>query len=443
MGRARRSRELAVWMNGEKAGSWSIDASGTHVFAYEGDWPESEHARPISLSMPLRAPDVPYRGPAVEAFFDNLLPDSPVIRKRYQSRFGTPTADAFDLLAEAGRDCVGALQLLPPGAIPGKVRAIEGEPLPEAKVAAALRAAGSMPFPGPTDPEDFRLSLAGAQEKTAFLRHKGRWYRPRGATPTTHIFKLPMGDRIGKDAVDLSASVEIEWLCGRLVAAFGLPVAESEIGRFEDQKVLMVQRFDRALSKDRTWWVRLPQEDMCQALAVPLGRKYEAEGGPGMEDILKILLGSREAHADRRLFLKAQLLFWLLAAVDGHARNFSLFIGRGGAFRLTPLYDVISVHPILGHGRNRLAPEKARMAMAARGRGRQYHWDRITRRHWLETSAATGMAGEIHGILEELRGRVPNALAEVADGLPPDFPAAIADPVFRGIRKTAERLMAS
>ena len=129
-----------------------------------------------------------------------------------------------------------------------------------------------------------------------------------------------------------------------------------------------------------------------------------------------------------------------MAAVDGHARNFSLFIGRGGSFRLTPLYDVISAYPILGHGRNRLAPEKAKMAMAVRGRGRQYLWDRISRRHWLDMAAATGMAGEISGILEELRERLPEALREVADGLPPDFPAAIADPILRGIRKSADRL---
>lgn len=440
MGRARLSRELAVWMNGEKAGTWSIDPSGMHRFAYEGDWPASEHARPISLSMPLRPPDVPYRGPAVEAFFDNLLPDSPMIRKRYQSRFGAPTAEAFDLLSEAGRDCVGAVQLLRPGEAPGKVEAIEGEPLSEAEVAAALRAAVSAPGLGRSDPEDFRFSLAGAQEKTAFLRHCGRWHRPRGATPTTHIFKLPMGDRIGKDGLDLSASVEIEWLCGRIAAAFGLPVAGAAIGRFEDQKVLIVERFDRALSKDKRWWVRLPQEDMCQALAVPPGRKYEAEGGPGMDGILKLLLGSRDAHADRRMFLKAQVLFWLMAAVDGHARNFSLFIERGGGFRLAPLYDVISAYPIMGHGRNRLAPEKAKLAMSVRGRGKQYHWDRITLRHWLDTAAKTGMAGEIPGILGELRERVPGALREAAEGLPPDFPAAVADPIFRGLRKASERL---
>ncbi len=44
-----------------------------------------------------------YSGDVVENYFDNLLPDRIPIRKRLQARVG----------AEIGRDCVGALQLVP------------------------------------------------------------------------------------------------------------------------------------------------------------------------------------------------------------------------------------------------------------------------------------------------------------------------------------------
>ena len=199
-------------------------------------------------------------------------------------------------------------------------------------IAAALRAATAPPALGQQESEGFRISLAGAQEKTAFLRHKGKWQRPGKATPTSHIFKLPMSDRMGREQIDMSASVENEWLCSRIVAAFGLPVAECEMARFEDQKALIVERSHRAWAPDKSWLMRLPQEDMCQALAIPMGIKYESNGAPGMPEILRFLLGSRDALADRRTFLKAQVLFWMLAAVDGHARNFSVFIGRGGRF---------------------------------------------------------------------------------------------------------------
>jgi serine/threonine-protein kinase HipA len=440
MGRPAKIRRLDVWMNGELTGAWSINASGDHVFAYDPAWPDSKFARPISVSMPLRAPDAPYRGPAVEAFFDNLIPDSIEIRKRFQSRFGTPTPQAFDLLAEIGRDCVGALQLMPAGKDPGKTAKIETRPLTDADVAAALRATLSPPALGQTDPDDFRISLAGAQEKTAFLKWKGKWHRPKGSTPTSHIFKLPMRGRVGKEQLDLSTSVENEWLCNRIVSAFGIPAATCEISDFENQRVLIVDRFDRQWSKDKSWLMRLPQEDMCQAMAVPLGRKYESDGAPGIFEILTFLLGSRQSLQDRRTFLKAQMLFWMLCAIDGHARNFSIFIGRGGGFNLTPMYDVLSAFPVLGHGKNRLAPEKAKMAMAVKGRGKHYLWERMTRKHWMETARLGGLGTEIEGILSELIEGARPIAERIGVDLPAGFPSSVADPILSGLKKSAQRL---
>src|SRR5471032_651638 len=75
--------------------------------------------------------------------------------------------------------------------------------------------------------DDFRISLAGAQEKDAFLWWDGKWMKPRGATPTTHIFKLPIGMVGGKKA-DFSTSVDNEWLCLRLFKEYGLPTANAE-----------------------------------------------------------------------------------------------------------------------------------------------------------------------------------------------------------------------
>ncbi|MDB5102989.1 MAG: toxin HipA [Fibrobacteres bacterium] len=440
MGRPAKTRRLDVWMNGELAGGWTITASGDHVFSYDPAWPDSKFARPISISMPLRSSNTPYRGPAVEAFFDNLIPDSMEIRKRFQSRFGTPTPKAFDLLAEMGRDCAGALQLIPAGEDPGKVMKIESVPQREAEVAASLRAALSPPGLGQTDPDDFRISLAGAQEKTAFLKLKGKWHRPKGATPTSHIFKLPMGNRVGREQMDLSTSVENEWLCSRIVDAFGIPMASSEMASFEDQRVLIVERFDRQWSDDKSWLIRLPQEDMCQAMGAPMGRKYESDGAPGIPGILNFLLGSRQSPADRRMFLKAQVLFWMLCAIDGHARNFSIFIGRGGGYNLTPLYDVLSAFPILGHGKNKLHPERAKMAMSVRGGGKHYLWERITRKHWVETARVCGLEMEIEGVLSELIERAKPTAERVAAALPSGFPSSVADPILSGLKKSAHRL---
>ena len=426
-------------MNGIAVGDWLVDAQGRHTFGYDPSWTDRRDARPLSLSMPLQPPDSPYRGTIVESFFDNLLPDSIDIRRRVQRRVGAASTSAFDLLAELGRDCVGAVQLLPAGQDPDDVRTIHGVPLDEAGVAAQIRSAvSSLPL-GQRDDEPFRISLAGAQEKTALLWHQDQWQRPTGATPTTHIVKLPIG-RVGNMQADLSTSVENEWLCAQIVHQFGLPVAECEIADFEDQHVLIVKRFDRKLSRDKRWWLRLPQEDMCQATGTPPEQRYESDGGPGIAEISSLLLGSRQAQRDRRNFLKAQVVFWMLCAIDGHAKNFSLFIEPHGRYTSTPLYDVMSAYPILGKGANRLAPQKARMAMAVSGKNRHYKWLEIQPRHWLTMAASVGLQSTVREDIHGLVSRAPAVVKDVSGLLPAGFPEHVAGPILDGLLESAKRL---
>ncbi len=440
MARPRTTGQLAVWMNGERVGIWSLRSGNAHVFAYERGWLASPTSRPISLSMPLRAAEAPYTGEVVEAFFDNLLPDSQAIRQRIQARFGTTSSRAFDLLAQIGRDCVGAIQLLAVGREPEGVDRISGEPMDTAAVAAWLRATPSLAGIGRQDDDDFRISLAGAQEKTALLWHRGQWHRPRGATPSTHIFKLPMG-RVGNMQADFRSSVENEWLCARIVGAYGLAVADCRIEAFEDQKALVVTRFDRRLAAANTHWLRLPQEDLCQATATPPAIKYESDGGPGIVRAMDLLLGSANAAADRETFFKTQLVFWMLCATDGHAKNFSVHIESGGRYRLTPLYDILSAYPILGHGANLLAPERARMAMAAISKNRHYEWSKILPRHWDATAKRCGLSEQrAQEIRAELAASTASVVAQVQSELPPGFPDQLAELVFLGLAQAAARL---
>lgn len=440
MARPRKRKTLGVWMNGLQVGAWSQAPNGEHEFSYSSGWLSRSDARPLSLSMPLRA-GAPYRGAIVEDWFDNLLPDNREIRQRMRSRFHASSTRPFDLLAEIGRDCVGAVQLLPAGEAPGDVRAIRGQALADPEIAAMLRATTVAGSGG--DVDDFRISIAGAQEKTALLRHEGRWQRPLGATPTTHIFKLPLG-KVGNFQGDLSTSVENEWLCSRIVAAYGLPIARTGIGVFEDQKALIVERFDRRLAADGSHWLRLPQEDLCQALEAPPSLKYESDGGPGIRPIMDLLLGSRLADTDRGMFLEAQIVFWLLCAPDGHAKNFSVFIEPEGRFRLTPLYDVVSAWPIVGHGANRLPLEKARMAMAATSGNRHYRWKEIRPRHWLSTAQECGVdPAAMQGIMDRLVASTPQVVARIAETLPAAFPASVSEPILRGLETGARRLSTS
>jgi serine/threonine-protein kinase HipA len=427
-------------MNGERVGSWRVRAASAQEFVYEPSWLSSPLARPISLSMPLRPSDHPYRGAVVAAFFDNLLPDSHRIRARLQQRFQLATTDAFDLLREIGRDCVGALQLLPGDEEPRNVRRIAGEPMTRPAVERLLSAVLDPAFG--QRPEDFqaafRISLAGAQEKTALLWHSDRWHLPVGSTPTTHILKLPIGT--AHHGIDLSTSVENEWLCAQILRAFGLEAATCHMESFGRFNTLVVERFDRKLSDDARWWIRLPQEDFCQVNGVPPALKYESDGGPGIRRIMDLLLGSANAADDRRNFLRTQLVFWLLCAIDGHAKNFSVFLQPGGSFRLTPLYDVLSAHPVLGNAAGHLSPRKVKMAMAIEGASRHYRWNTIQRRHWIETARRCGMQSEMEQIIPEILDQVPIVIDTVGKRIPKDFPGHIAARIFDGVKRAARHL---
>ena len=440
MGRPTRARSLAVWMNGERVGIWSLPARGDQTFTYAESWLRSRQFRPLSLSLPAGLGTSTLSGNAVASWFDNLLPDSEVIRRRAQTRFQTASTSAFDLLAAVGRDCAGAVQLLPPEQEPSGIDRIEAKPLSDQEIGRRLRAVSAAPAPGSLDPEAdvLRLSVAGAQEKTAFLLHDNQWCLPLGSTPTTHLFKLPMGV-IGEGQIDFSSSVENEWLCSRLLMAYGLPVASTEIGRFDGERCLIVQRFDRRLHASGTYWLRLPTEDCCQATSTPAANKYETNGGPGMVAIAELLAQSSEP-SDLATFFKAQVLFWMLRAIDGHAKNFSFFLNPGGRFQLTPLYDVLSAWPVIGRGSGQWPQQKLRMAMAWFGETGRYHKPlEITSRRMLLTAKRLGL-GDAQPILVDLIAQTPTVIAAVQAQLPADFPQTVAEPVFTGLQTSASQL---
>ncbi len=439
MGRPSLKRELGVWINGVRVGTWTVAAKGIHEFTYADAWLNHPQARPISLSLPLADPGYSYRGEIVSSFFDNLLPDSTEIRQRIRSRYEASSLSPFDLLKEIGRDCVGAIQLLPEDEEPLSSENIEGREVDEREIATILRGLTSAGMDGRLADEEFRISLAGAQEKTALLRHEDRWLVPHGSTPSTHILKLPMG-RVGGIGFDMSGSVENEWLCSKLANALGLKTANCEIAYFEDITALVVERFDRRSSDDGKRILRLPQEDFCQLTGTPPTGKYESDGGPGIEAIMRLLLGSQEAARDRETFITAQVLFWLLAAPDGHAKNYSVFIERGGRFRLTPLYDIMSVYPILGHESNSMPPEKLKLAMAFSGNSRHYGWATIRPRHLRETARRCGMEGTIESVLNRLATTIPKVAEELSVALPKGFPESIAGPILEGLERQSRKL---
>jgi serine/threonine-protein kinase HipA len=419
MPRHRRHPPLRVHLDNLLVGHLAKDTSGAVSFRYAEAWLEWEHAFPVSLSLPLR--EDAYRGERVVAVFENLLPDSEPLRRRVAGKVGARGTDAYSLLSAIGRDCVGALRFAADGEDLGEggaagETAIKGDAIDEDGIERLLANLAQAPL-GLGPEEDFRISVAGAQEKTALLWHGGRWLKPRGTTPTSHIFKTQIG-RLS-NGIDLSNSVENEYYCLRLVAVFGLPVAQAEIMTFGKTKALVIERFDRRWTTGGRL-LRLPQEDCCQALSIPPTQKYQTEGGPGMVHILDLLKGSDTPAEDQRVFLKAQILFWLIGATDGHAKNFSIHLGPGGSFRLAPLYDVLTAQPSLDA--SQIDRRQLRLAMSV-GTNRHYRVGDIHGRHFVQTGAEAGLPKAIvRAAIEEIADSAEKAMDRLEGALPAGFP---------------------
>jgi serine/threonine-protein kinase HipA len=416
-----------VYLNGRLVGRLLKEPTGAVAFHYDESWLAWEHAIPVSLSLPLREDG--YRGNAVVAVFENLLPDSETLRRRVAERVGAAGTDAWSLLTVIGRDCVGALQFVPAdhGDAPDDTATLDGEVVNDEAIERRLESLSDAPL-GLRADDDFRISIAGVQEKTALLWHDGRWLRPRGTAPTTHIFKTQIG-RL-PNGMDLSHSVETEYYCLALASAFGLPVNDAVIRTFGRTTALVIERFDRQWTRDGRL-LRVMQEDCCQALGVPPTRKYQSEGGPGVAELLDLLKGSDTPAEDQKMLLKAQILFWLIGATDGHAKNFSIRLGPGGTFHLTPLYDVLTAEP--SHAASGAGRRRMKLAMSL-GRSRHYRLDEIQGRHVAQTAQQAGVAkAVVRAAIDEMHDAAATAPARVE--------AIVTTDVLRGIHAAVMEAM--
>lgn len=440
MTRRRTHPRLSVYQDGEIVGYLSKQPSGAIEFIYADEWLSNERAYPVSLSLPLR--EDAFRGAPVVAVFENLLPDSESLRSKVAEKVGADGTDAYSLLAQIGRDCVGALQFFPEGTDINfsDLNVIQGEEISEEEIEKLLNNLARVPL-GLDRDHDFRISVAGAQEKTALLFINGKWLRPSGATPTTHILKTQIGEL--PNGVDLSNSVENEFYGLTVMQAFGLPVNKAEITTFGKTKSLVIERFDRRWTTEGNL-SRIPQEDCCQALSIPPSRKYQSdhrpkdERQPSMVEILNLLKGSDRPAEDQKAFLKAQILFWLIGATDGHAKNFSIFLGAGGRFMLTPFYDVLTAQPFFEA--HQIQKKQMKMAMSV-GDSNHYKMEEIHGRHFAQTIKKSGLPEYIaKEALEEISNSAEQAMERIETNLPSNFPGEIHTSVMQAMKSRLKNL---
>ncbi len=401
------TKELRILISGDEIGTIAQDSRGKLGFTYDDAYRQKRSAIPLSLSMPLSVSE--HGDKAVAPYMWGLLPDSEDSLASIGRHFGVSSRNPFSLLSAIGEDLQGAVQMVPPEGL-GGLRKREGvtilsrETLEE-RFKELIRDPGAIRFTR----SGGQFSLAGAQRKKALYLVNGKWYEPRGRTPTTHILKPPIAG--------LAGQVENEMFCVRLAPRLDLPAPRCWTEQFGDITVVVIERYDRRrLSGRKTLPIdtaggevhRVHQEDCCQALKVLPRDKYQSEGGPGMVAIMELLSGSGRPSEDRDRFMRACALNFVIGGTDAHAKNYGLLLTSGGRYRLAPLYDIASW---LLYSKDK---HKDRLAMSVDG---HYHIDRILPRHWQVQARKCGYDPDrALAHIRDLTARVPsearNLLAE-------------------------------
>jgi len=358
-------RALDVYLQGHLAGQLVLRDNGLSSFQYGESWLGRTDAAPLSLSLPLRPERYAHR--ACMPFFGGVLPEGRN-RRLIAGILGVSEDNDFALLERIGGDCAGAVSLLPEGtrivAPDERTRELDQEELTR-----ILRELGQRPLLAGT--EGLRLSLAGTQDKLPVRIIDNRIALPLGTAASTHILKPASADYDGL--------VFNEAFCLALAEGIGMETTGFDVRRVDDIDYLRLRRFDR--SDDGGHVRRLHQEDFCQALGIPFERKYQAEGGPSLEQVFGLLRSVSAAPVlDLAALLDAVIFNLLIGNNDAHGKNFALLHSGGGA-RLAPLYDLVSTvfYP-------ELAPE---MAMRI---GRQRISDRVGASDLERLAKETGMA---------------------------------------------------
>lgn len=388
MGRKNIVTHLNVFLNSSHIGILTKQSSGAITFRYTDEWVENGYK--ISLSLPLA--DKFFSGEKASFYFDNLLPDNKSILEAIARKFGAKSIKQFDLLHKIGKECVGALSFFDEAETPHFTKKMRVRSLKEEDIAKRILGLSS-DNPLGMDEGDFRLSLGGAQEKMALLKREGKWYEPKGQTPTSHIIKKKMGLLLG--GIDFDKSVDNELICLLLAKRFGIKTCNASIETFMTEKILCIERFDREW-KDHFLY-RIPQEDFCQALGLSPQRKYERDGGPSIQAMMKILETSNNADQDRKMFFKTVMFNDLIYNTDGHAKNFSLFLTRIG-FALTPMYDLLSAHFIYPQNQQRSLSLRSSLSV-----NYKYIYSEISLDDWkIEASKCKLSSSVFQEICEEL-----------------------------------------
>lgn len=363
-------RQLIVLIRRTIVGTVTYAPPSELSFRYESTWRDSVLSFPLSVSLPIAHAE--HVGPNVEAFLWGLMPDNEVVLERWGRQYQASPKSVFALLEHVGEECAGAAQFARPERVESLLSSASHDKvdsLERSDIAERLRELRQDPSRGRRRSDHGQFSLAGAQPKTAFLRHMDRWGIPEGQIPTTHIIK-PVNHL-------LEGQIENEHFCLTLARQLGLPVARSWIEDFGSERAIVIERYDRVIPTPTCRpdeIERVHQEDFCQALGILPDLKYQSGGGPTPKAIAELIGRESSAPAqDLDHFIDALAYNWLIAGTDAHAKNYSILHGARQTLRLAPLYDIASFLPYDDD------PQRTKLAMKIGG---QYRLRDVRLRQW-------------------------------------------------------------
>jgi serine/threonine-protein kinase HipA len=321
---------LDVYLHERQIGELTREAGTDYSFVYSADTvaEATEGAIVLSNSLPVR--EDAYDAIATRTFFDGLLPED-VRRDEIARALRVSSNDGFALLEKIGRDCAGAVVVVPAGEA---IRPNDGQVswLPAEELEELVERLPAHPLGVAREGRRMRLSLAGVQRKLTLIRSgSGQFGEPRADAPSTHLIK-PQYDA---EYPDLAYN---EMFCMQVAKCAGLPVAETQLEEIAGRPCLISRRFDRGSDGMRT--TRLHQEDLCQALGIPSNLKYQEASGPGFRQLCG-LLQEIGRGADVETSVRAAVCNFMLGNGDAHGKNFAILFAELGR-RLAPLYDLVS-----------------------------------------------------------------------------------------------------
>ena len=395
-----------VYINNNYVGILSKNDKGEICFQYD-----KKAKNQLSLSLPIR--EEIYLNKDCNGFFNGLLPESEHVRIAIGKKYGINPKNDFSMLSAIGYDCAGAVAFFEEK--PKNLKEyyeIKGNLLSEDELEKYIKELPTKPLALGSDK---RLSLAGAQDKTAVVVINDKIAIPDDNVPSTHILKPAISG--------LKESIENEYICLKVAENLGIEIPNIKIGKANNTNYFLIKRYDREVIDGKI--KRIHQEDFCQASNIPSAYKYQSEGGVEFKRCIEILKMTTRPAVSIKQFVELMIFNYLIGNNDAHGKNFSILHYDNGEIVFAPAYDILCtcVYPELS----------SKMAMKIGG---YYESEKIYPRHFERMAKDIGISyTQVKKILINQCKILPDIVKETSQ----TFENTVGNDIFNIVLKTCTR----